>query len=80
MRREDLALQRELAPASAHGAARFLEGVALLTVVQNQLAAAARLFETAATLREDVEDVERVERNRVAPWIATARKRLSRLS
>jgi hypothetical protein len=44
--------------------------------VQDQLPAAARLFGTAATLREDVEDVERVERKRVAPWIAAARERL----
>ena len=76
LRREELAVQRELAPASAHGAARFLEGVALLAVVQDQLAAAARLFGTAATLREDVEDVERVERALVAPWSMAARDQL----
>lgn len=76
LRREDLTLQRELAPVSAHGAARFLEGVALLAVVHDQLEAAARLLGAAATLREGVEDVERVERALVAPWSEAARERL----
>lgn len=76
LRQEELAVQQELAPASAHGAARFLEGVALLAMQQRQLAAAARLFGAAATLREGVEDVERVERALVSPWIATAREQL----
>jgi predicted ATPase/DNA-binding XRE family transcriptional regulator len=76
LRREDLAAQRELAPDVAHGTARFLEGVALLAVVQDQLVAAARLFGAAAALHEDVEDVERVELTPLASWIATARERL----
>jgi tetratricopeptide (TPR) repeat protein len=76
LRRGELALQREVAPDIAHGTARFLEGVALLAVVQDQLAAAARLFGAAAALHEDVEDVERVERTPLAPWIAAARAAL----
>ena len=76
LRREELALQREVAPDIAHGTARFLEGVALLALVQDQLAAAARLFGAAAALHEDVEDVERVERTPLAPWIASAREEL----
>jgi predicted ATPase/transcriptional regulator with XRE-family HTH domain len=76
LRREDLAVQRELAPANAHGAARCLEGVALLAIVRNRPAPAARLLAAAAMLREGVEDVENAERQQISPWIATARERL----
>jgi hypothetical protein len=45
-------------------------------MVRDEVTLAARLLGTAATLREDIEDVERVERTLVAPWISVARERL----
>jgi ATP/maltotriose-dependent transcriptional regulator MalT len=74
--RENLLVQRELAPTAPLGAMACFEGVALLAVVQNQPAPAARLFGAAAILRERAEDVERAERTRIAPWVAAARDEL----
>jgi tetratricopeptide (TPR) repeat protein len=76
LRREDLMVQRELAPTAPLGAMGCLEGVALLAVVQNQPAAAARLFGAAATLRDRAEDIDRAERKLSAPWVAAAREEL----
>jgi hypothetical protein len=73
---DDLMVQRELAPTAPLGAMACVEGVALLAVVQNQPAPAARLFGTAATLRDRAEDIERPERKRIAPWVATVREEL----
>jgi predicted ATPase len=66
LRREGLAVQRELAPTSPIGAAACLEGVAVLAIVQNQPAPAARLFGLAATLRDRAEAIEQAERSRIA--------------
>jgi predicted ATPase/transcriptional regulator with XRE-family HTH domain len=76
LRRDDLMVQRELAPTAPLGAAGCLEGVGLLAVVQNQPAQAARLFGMTATLREVAEDIERAERQLVAPWVEAARDEL----
>jgi predicted ATPase len=76
LRREDLALQRKLAPLNTHGAARFFEGVALLALVQQQPAPAARMFGVAARLRDEVEDSEGTERHKIAPWVVVAREKL----
>jgi tetratricopeptide (TPR) repeat protein len=76
LRREDLALQRKLAPLNTHGAARFFEGVALLALVQQQPAPAARMFGMAARLRDEIEDSEGTERHKIAPWIVAAREKL----
>lgn len=76
LRQEDLAVQRELAPLNAHGAARFCEGVALLALVQQQVTPAVTLFAVAARLRDDVENSEGAERERTAQWITTARELL----
>lgn len=73
LRQEDLAVQRELAPLNAHGAARFCEGVALLALVQQQATPAVQLFAVAARLRDDVENSEGAERERTSLWINTAR-------
>jgi predicted ATPase len=74
LRQEDLAVQRELAPVNPHGAARCLEGIAMLAVVRNQPQPAARLFGAAAALREEADDIEGLERKQVEPWLATARE------
>lgn len=76
LRREDLSLQRNLAPLNTHGAARFFEGVALLALVQQQPHQAARMFGVAARLRDEVEDSEAAERHKIAPWVAAAREKL----
>jgi hypothetical protein len=74
--REDLAMQQELAPTRPLGAAAFLGGIALLAVVRDQPAPAARLFGARATQRERAEDSERAERKLIEPWIAAARAAL----
>jgi tetratricopeptide (TPR) repeat protein len=76
LRRENVLVQRELAPTAPLGAMACLEGVALLAVMQNQPAPAARLFGAAATLRDRAEDIERPERNWITPWVAAARDEL----
>jgi len=76
LRREELAVQQELAPTSPVGAAGCLEGVALLAVVQKQSRPAARLFGAMTTLLERAEDADRLERKRIAPWVAAAREDL----
>jgi predicted ATPase/transcriptional regulator with XRE-family HTH domain len=76
LRREDLTLQRELAPLNTHGAARFFEGVALLAIVQHESAPAARMFGVAARLREEVENSEGAERQKIALWVVAAREKL----
>jgi ATP/maltotriose-dependent transcriptional regulator MalT len=73
---EDLLVQQELAPTAPLGSMGCLEGVALLAVVQNQPALGARLFGAAAALRDRAEDIERAERNLIAPWVAAAREEL----
>lgn len=76
LRRDDLAVQRELAPLNAHGAARFCEGIALLAMAQDQPTLAARFFGAAETQREEAEDIEPAERQQIAPWVAAAREAL----
>lgn len=76
LRQEDLALQRKLAPLNTHGAARFFEGVALLALVQQEPAPAARMFGVAARLRDEVEDSEGTERQKIVPWVLVAREKL----
>jgi hypothetical protein len=76
LRQEDLMVHRELAPTAPLGAMACLEGVALLAVVQNQPASAARLFGAAATLRDRAEDIERGERKLITLWVAAARDQL----
>lgn len=73
LRREDLTVQWQLAPLNTHGAARFFEEVALLAIVQHQPAPAARMFGVATRLREEVEDSEGAERQKIAPWVVAAR-------
>ncbi|MDQ3225387.1 MAG: hypothetical protein M3Q50_01985, partial [Chloroflexota bacterium] len=44
--------------------------------VQNQSRPAARLFGAMTTLLERAEDADRLERKRIAPWVAAAREDL----
>lgn len=76
LRKEELAVQRMLAPFNAHGAARFCEGVAHLALVQQQFTPAGQMFAVAARLRDDVEDSEGAERQRIALAVDAARDAL----
>jgi tetratricopeptide (TPR) repeat protein len=78
LRREILAVQRELAPTSPVATGGCLEGVAVLAMVQQQPASAARMFGAAATARGGAEAIESAEqkRKRLGTWIAAAREQL----